>query len=241
VSSEGAAAASAAARRRGDASRQAKRGCPLTGRRAPAEDTPPTDPRQDLNKRRPVAEPKRASLLHASPARVGLGLIHHHAVIEVADTERDVVHQLRDFAHVLVVDVLGLVGQLVIVHVQARREERDRNPVARVLVVVAPAVDALRMSIRVEGVVEAEGSRLALVYRLHDVTQLGREAAPGGSGEETLRKLKTMSQTSDIPVIILSGSMDAKGQERVRVLGASAVLLKPMVPEQLFEALAAAL
>jgi CheY-like chemotaxis protein len=64
---------------------------------------------------------------------------------------------------------------------------------------------------------------------------------PGGSGEETLRKLKTMSQTSDIPVIILSGSIDAKGQDRVRVLGASAVLLKPMVPEQLLEALAAAL
>jgi CheY-like chemotaxis protein len=64
---------------------------------------------------------------------------------------------------------------------------------------------------------------------------------PGGSGEETLRKLKTMSQTSDIPVIILSGSIDAKGQERVRALGAAAVLSKPVVPEELFEALAAAL
>jgi CheY-like chemotaxis protein len=64
---------------------------------------------------------------------------------------------------------------------------------------------------------------------------------PGGSGEETLRKLKTMSSTSDIPVIILSGSIDAKGQERVRGLGAAAVLSKPLVPEELIQALDAAL
>jgi CheY-like chemotaxis protein len=64
---------------------------------------------------------------------------------------------------------------------------------------------------------------------------------PGGSGEETLRKLKTNSKTSDIPVIILSGSIDAKGQERVRALGASAVLSKPLVPDELLEALTAAL
>ena len=64
---------------------------------------------------------------------------------------------------------------------------------------------------------------------------------PGGSGEDTLRKLRTNSRTSDIPVIILSGSIDTKGQERVRELGASAVLSKPLVPEELLEALAAAL
>jgi len=64
---------------------------------------------------------------------------------------------------------------------------------------------------------------------------------PGGSGEETPRKPKTMSRTSDIPVIILSGSIDAKGQERVRELGAAAVLSKPVVPEELIQALDAAL
>jgi CheY-like chemotaxis protein len=64
---------------------------------------------------------------------------------------------------------------------------------------------------------------------------------PGGSGEETLRKLKTNTHTAEIPVIILSGSIDAKGQERVRALGASAVLSKPLVPEELLQALAAAL
>jgi len=57
---------------------------------------------------------------------------------------------------------------------------------------------------------------------------------PGGSGEETLRKLKMSTLTQNIPVIILS-------QERVRALGADAVLSKPLVPEELFEALTKAL
>lgn len=64
---------------------------------------------------------------------------------------------------------------------------------------------------------------------------------PGGSGEDTLKKLKDSTRTSDIPVIILSGSIDEEGQKRVRTLGAAAVLSKPLVPEQLFEALATAL
>ena len=64
---------------------------------------------------------------------------------------------------------------------------------------------------------------------------------PGGSGEETLKKLKRSTRTATIPVIILSGSIDSEGQERVRALGADAVLSKPLVPEELFDALAAAL
>jgi CheY-like chemotaxis protein len=64
---------------------------------------------------------------------------------------------------------------------------------------------------------------------------------PGGSGEDTLRKLKISTRTADIPVIILSGSIDATGQDRVRHLGAAAVLSKPLVPEELFKALASAL
>ena len=64
---------------------------------------------------------------------------------------------------------------------------------------------------------------------------------PGGSGEETLKKIKMSTRTSGIPIIILSGSIDSQGQERVRSLGAEAVLSKPLVPEELFEALAKAL
>ena len=64
---------------------------------------------------------------------------------------------------------------------------------------------------------------------------------PGGSGEETLRKIKMSTQTQNIPVIILSGSIDAAGQDRVRTEGAAAVLSKPLVPEELLAALEAAL
>jgi DNA-binding response OmpR family regulator len=64
---------------------------------------------------------------------------------------------------------------------------------------------------------------------------------PGGSGEDTLKKIKMNSNTSNIPVIILSGSIDAEGQDRVRALGADAVLSKPLVPEELLTALTAAL
>jgi CheY-like chemotaxis protein len=64
---------------------------------------------------------------------------------------------------------------------------------------------------------------------------------PGGSGEDTLKKIKMSTRTSNIPVIILSGSIDSQGQERVRMLGADAVLSKPLVPEELFAALTKAL
>jgi CheY-like chemotaxis protein len=53
--------------------------------------------------------------------------------------------------------------------------------------------------------------------------------------------IKYSQRTSRIPIIVLSGSIDATGQERVRSLGAAAVLSKPLVPEELMEALAAAL
>lgn len=60
---------------------------------------------------------------------------------------------------------------------------------------------------------------------------------PGGSGEETLKKLKMSTHTAQIPVIILSGSIDDEGRERMRSLGADVVLRKPLVAEELFKAL----
>jgi CheY-like chemotaxis protein len=64
---------------------------------------------------------------------------------------------------------------------------------------------------------------------------------PGGSGEDTLKKIKMSSHTSNIPVVILSGSIDSDGQARVRALGAEAVLSKPVVAAELLAALEAAL
>jgi CheY-like chemotaxis protein len=63
---------------------------------------------------------------------------------------------------------------------------------------------------------------------------------PGGSGEETLMKLKRSTRTALIPVVILSGSIDDEGMNRVLTAGASAVLSKPLVPDELLKALEAA-
>jgi DNA-binding response OmpR family regulator len=60
---------------------------------------------------------------------------------------------------------------------------------------------------------------------------------PGGSGEDILRKLKMSTKTAQIPVIVLSGSIDDEGRKRVQDLGAAAALNKPLVPEELFRAL----
>jgi CheY-like chemotaxis protein len=64
---------------------------------------------------------------------------------------------------------------------------------------------------------------------------------PGGSGEDTLKKLKMSTRTEPIPVIVLSGSIDDQARERIAGSGAAAVLRKPLVPEELFAALEKAL
>ena len=57
----------------------------------------------------------------------------------------------------------------------------------------------------------------------------------------TLRKLEMSTKTAQIPVIVLSGSIDDAGRQRVRDLGADAALAKPLVPEELFSVLETAL
>jgi len=64
---------------------------------------------------------------------------------------------------------------------------------------------------------------------------------PGGTGLEALRKLKTSSKTSSIPVVVLSGSGDAVAPEHVKEMGADQFLLKPIEPEALYVALCAVL
>ncbi|HJP87382.1 MAG TPA: response regulator transcription factor [Gemmatimonadaceae bacterium] len=60
---------------------------------------------------------------------------------------------------------------------------------------------------------------------------------PGGSGEDTLRKLKMSTRTSAMPIIVLSGSIDEAGRKRVMEHGAAAALGKPLVPDELFAAI----
>jgi DNA-binding response OmpR family regulator len=65
---------------------------------------------------------------------------------------------------------------------------------------------------------------------------------PGGTGLEALRKLKNSAKTSQIPVVVLSGSVDPEGAATmVKQLGASEFLMKPIEPDALYEVLAAVL
>jgi DNA-binding response OmpR family regulator len=59
---------------------------------------------------------------------------------------------------------------------------------------------------------------------------------PAGTGFEVLRKLKTSTKTSQIPVIVLSGSVNADEVVTIETLGADRFLRKPADIDQLFEA-----
>jgi CheY-like chemotaxis protein len=60
---------------------------------------------------------------------------------------------------------------------------------------------------------------------------------PGGTGIETLKKLKLSAKTSMIPVVVLSGSVEPETSEQVKALGAEQFLLKPIDPDRLFQVL----
>jgi CheY-like chemotaxis protein len=58
---------------------------------------------------------------------------------------------------------------------------------------------------------------------------------PGGTGLEVLRKLKTSARTAQVPVIVVSGSVDPREESTVMSLGAAAFVRKPGDPDQLAE------
>jgi two-component system response regulator CpxR len=60
---------------------------------------------------------------------------------------------------------------------------------------------------------------------------------PGGTGLEVLKNLKAMSKTSQIPVLVLSGSLAPGMADEVRGLGADEFLGKPVDLGQLHAAL----
>ncbi|MHB8654007.1 MAG: response regulator [Terriglobia bacterium] len=60
---------------------------------------------------------------------------------------------------------------------------------------------------------------------------------PGGTGFEVLKRLKNSSKTNQIPVIVVSGSIDEKTAGAVKELGAEAFLPKPVDFDQLLETL----
>ncbi len=56
---------------------------------------------------------------------------------------------------------------------------------------------------------------------------------PGGTGLEVLKRLKNSSKTNQIPVIVVSGSMDASAANSVKELGADEFIRKPVNFEKL--------
>jgi CheY-like chemotaxis protein len=62
-------------------------------------------------------------------------------------------------------------------------------------------------------------------------------AMPGGTGMGALDKLHASSKTAEIPVIVLSGSIDPDARQAALTAGAAAFLAKPATVEQLKAAL----
>jgi len=63
---------------------------------------------------------------------------------------------------------------------------------------------------------------------------------PGGTGFDTLKKLQTSVKTSQIPVVVLSGTVDPKAEQSVLDLGAVQFVRKPVEAEALHEIIIAA-
>ena len=61
---------------------------------------------------------------------------------------------------------------------------------------------------------------------------------PAGTGYEVLRRMRASLRTSLIPVVVISGSIRADEEEKVRALGADGFLKKPVDLEQLDRVLA---
>jgi CheY-like chemotaxis protein len=64
---------------------------------------------------------------------------------------------------------------------------------------------------------------------------------PGGGGIDVLRKLKASTKTTQIPVLVITGSEDPKVSEEAHAVGAEAFLNKPVNLDALYAALMRAL
>jgi CheY-like chemotaxis protein len=63
----------------------------------------------------------------------------------------------------------------------------------------------------------------------------------GGSGVDTIKRLKSSRKTALIPIVVLSGTTDPDMPDKVRAAGAVAFLGKPVDPVALCETLEAVL
>ena len=56
---------------------------------------------------------------------------------------------------------------------------------------------------------------------------------PGGTGLQVLRQLRNNTKTSQVPIIVISGSLEPETEKQVRELGADDYVRKPPDYEQL--------
>lgn len=77
---------------------------------------------------------------------------------------------------------------------------------------------------------------IAAIKTLPDVIILDIQM-PGGTGIAVLKQLKASTKTSQIPVIILSGSIDPQIVPTVKDLGADEFLPKPVDLDELYRTL----
>ena len=64
---------------------------------------------------------------------------------------------------------------------------------------------------------------------------------PGGTGAQVLKTIKASTKTQDIPVIVLSGTIDPADEARMLELGATTFIRKPVEPDALVERMQAVL
>jgi two-component system phosphate regulon response regulator PhoB len=83
---------------------------------------------------------------------------------------------------------------------------------------------------------DATQAWMAAIKTLPDVIVLDIQM-PGGTGIAILKQLKTSTKTCQIPVIVLSGSIDPQIAISVKDLGADEFLPKPVDLDQLYRAL----
>ena len=60
---------------------------------------------------------------------------------------------------------------------------------------------------------------------------------PGGTGLAALNRLKQSAKTSQIPVVVLTGSVDLEAAASFKALGATEFLRKPVDPDELYRVL----
>src|SRR5688572_23918701 len=98
--------------------------------------------------------PRTAEIVRGKTFGTRYLIVLPRTLLPIGDGSPELEHERADARHLLEVDLRGLVGNLVVVLVRSRREHQDRDPLLRVVVVIAAFEVALRMIRVVEGSID---------------------------------------------------------------------------------------